>query len=129
MGSSEPYYAGEVRAKIGLMYAHDYWLSLGNTYKCHTEADVNDYEEYKNSWLYLWNINDYNAPNDSVEWTMTRSSSTNAWTLYNNGRITTAHFDNSGSYSTRSIRPVFYLISNIKLSGEGSAEEPFIIHS
>ena len=99
--------------QIGLMYATDYinaaWTNTSN-------------------WLFITNGWNGNTSND--EWTLSRYGyhslvgSYRAWYVASGGYLTYYSLTNS-----LAVRPVFYLQSNITLTGEGNTENPFIIHS
>ena len=112
--------------RIGLMYVSDYALSLGSSALALTRPDLN-MRLLKTGWLHQSN-NDTAKYN--YEWTLaregTRGNGTfDAWDVTNDGGV--------GSYSVVSdmfgVRPVFYLISDVKItdSGDGSLDNPFII--
>ncbi len=93
--------------KVGLMYASDYYnAGATNT----------------TNWLFIANGMSGSPTNE--EWTMTRKTSGYAWYVrsdgdwYNGFNVVT---------STRAVRPVFYLIPDIKLTGSGTESNPFII--
>jgi len=114
-----------VNAKIGAMYVSDYLLSLGEdvlTYTTYTNRSI-----LNDGWMHL-NENDYDAPNVN-EWTMTRAGYNNstqryymAWYISNGGYVDSDLVD-----STYSVRPVFYLTSDVTISGEGTSTNPYII--
>ncbi len=109
-------------AKIGLMYASDYLYASS---------------EDTNNWLFIQNgLNGANntpsgvsQPTTDHEWTMTRYG----W--YNNGYYYAWSVDSSGSVTfgkaldgTGAVRPVFYLRSDIKITGgNGDINTPYII--
>ena len=70
-----------------------------------------------NNWMYI---------GDSSEWTITRMSDTTQFGIYIfvNGNLTYLTVD--GNYGGPTVRPVFYLKSNVTLiSGDGSISNPF----
>ena len=105
-------------AKIGLMYASDYTLSLGSSANQAT---------LKAGWMHPSN-ND--TSKSTVEWTFSRLGANGngfyAWFVYIDGYV----FYNPLS-NTHGIRPVFYLASDVKITadGDGSLENPFIIEN
>ena len=113
-----------VNSKIGLKYASDHNLSLGNESLNLTGADAT--VTLKTGWMHITN-NDSGAPS-TFEWTMTRvgvdSYNDNyAWAINVNGNVAQRVL-----YESYSVRPTFYLTENIKItSGKGSVTEPFII--
>ncbi len=97
-------------SKIGLMYATDY--------KNSGDQDTNNWLFIKNGW----------TDNTAVtEWTMSRyglnGGGYGAWRVRSGGGL-----GGYGLNNTNAVRPVFYLQSNITLTGEGTTENPFIIH-
>ena len=113
-----------VSATIGLMYASDYALSLGETASTMTGAIYTNRETLKIGWMYL-------RKNDSVamstEWTMSRIGvNTNsvyyAWVVILDGSVNMSYVNIANS-----ARPVFYLTSDVKITGEGTSTNPYII--
>ena len=110
--------------KISLMYVSDYLLSLGSdalNYK-----PINNRSILKTGWMHLSN-NDSEASNSS-EWTMTRYSLSSddgvysAWQSSSNGDL---NWSNVSMYCFS--RPVFYLTTDVTISGEGTTTNPFIV--
>ena len=109
-------------AKIGLMYASDYQMSLGSSslsYKGRSNAST-----LKTGWMHQSN-ND--TTNSTYEWTLSRagisSSFYRAWIVYPGGYV-----GNNDVYDTNGVRPVFYLTSNVAYkSGTGTYADPYII--
>ncbi len=100
--------------KIGLMYLSDYYNSILD-------------HSVKNSWLY----NDYGI-GDSLgysedEWTMTSIISNGYYYAWQITSSTSSLSPTPKSYTNNLLRPVMYLGSNVKLSGKGTADFPFII--
>ena len=112
-------------AKIGLMYASDYALSLGSSALALTVST--DYSTLKTGWMHPSN-ND--TTKNSYEWTLSRYGADggdfDAWHVYSDGQVY-GHYV-AGSYGAR---PVFYLTNDVKITadGTGSLENPFIIES
>ncbi len=102
--------------KTGLMYASDYYFSW--TYKLDA-----------NSWLHLKNGTTESESKYSGiwEWTMTRYSSR----AYNYTAYSIAYrlgnFNGTSLDGPEAVRPVFYLIPSITLTGKGTEDDPFII--
>ena len=111
-------------AKIGLMYASDYTLSLGSSALSLTGIGANA-ATLKTGWMHQSN-NDTTKSTD--EWTLSRRGAISngefwGWEVYGDGSV-------NGSAVTISdgVRPVFYLTSNQAfLSGEGSLDDPFML--
>ena len=111
-------------AKIGLMYASDYTLSLGSSALAITGSTSANKAILKTGWMHQ-NNNDTTKSSD--EWTLSRygifSVNFFAWSVVNSGSV---FRDNVSSYSA--VRPVFYLTSNQAiLGGNGSLDDPFMI--
>ena len=115
------------KVKISLMYASDYLLSLGSSALNYTNSTSAHYQAMKTGWMHLSN-NDSGAPS-RYEWTSTRYGVFNdgnyyAWDVNSYGRVSYPSVD-----GVASVRPVFYLTENIKITlGKGSITEPFIIN-
>ena len=122
--NTENTWANTTNAKVGLMYAHDYAYSyISGGLNC---SEYDSYKICKTSWIHLSNC-DSGAP-IATEWTMSRygfsGSYYGAWSaagvghLYHDLYLTTKY----------SVRPVFFLKSNVELiSGTGKSDDPFII--
>ncbi len=113
-------------AKIGLMYASDYTLSLGSSALAITGGTYDNRATLKTGWMHQSN-ND--TTKDSYEWTLSRFGPHSGWYAW---------LVNSGGYvNGESVkyyycaRPVFYLTSDVKItsSGDGTLENPFIIEN
>ena len=108
-------------AKIGLIYASDYALSLGSS----ALALAGNYAStLKTGWMHPSNNDNTKS---SYEWTLSRSGADSgrfrAWTVDSGGNVNDFLVTNSSG-----VRPVFYLTSNQAiLGGNGSLENPFII--
>ena len=100
--------------KIGLMYPSDYgYAAYSDAWK--TNLGLYYSAIAQNNWLYM----------GLDEWTITPYSSTyySVFNLYNYGYLV-----NSFAYNGYSVRPVFYLKSNISYaSGNGTKDSPFRI--
>jgi len=111
-----------VSSKISLMYVSDYLLSLGSSALGYLGND--DYSRLKTGWMHISN-NDEEALS-SYEWTSSRSGATSgyyyAWSIRSLGGVNSVTVD-----TTYSARPVFYLTSDVKISGEGTSTNPYII--
>ncbi len=110
-------------AKIGLMYASDYTLSLGSSALAMTGSTSVNQATLKTGWVHQSN-ND--TTKNTWEWTLSRtgaaSGSFRAWPVFSDGSVNSYTVFNSGA-----VRPVFYLTKNITALGAGSLENPFII--
>ncbi len=108
-------------AKIGLMYASDYQMSLGSSALALTGTS---YSTLKTGWMHQSN-ND--TTKSATEWTLSRrganSGTFNAWVVLSDGGVGYRSVNN-----TYGARPVFYLTSNqAYLGGNGSLDDPFMI--
>ena len=111
-------------AKIGLMYASDYTLSLGSSALAITGGTYYNRATLKTGWMHQSN-ND--TTKNTWEWTLSRSGDFEggflAWSVHGDGYV--------GENIVRDAigaRPVFYLTSNQAiLGGNGSLDDPFMI--
>ena len=108
-GSNPTTYTDE----IGLMYPSDYGYAASPE---NWTTDLRDYDNTTNTdnnWLYM----------GLYEWTITPNSSysTNMFRVHGSGNL-----NNSIAYNSNSARPVFYLESNVELSGgTGTQSDPY----
>ena len=112
-------------AKIGLMYASDYTLSLGSSALAITGDTYTNRATLRTGWMHQSN-NDTTSRTD--EWTLSRygdySGTFRAWILYSDGFV---YYNNVNS--TYGVRPVFHLKDNVKYkSGSGTYADPYIIN-
>ncbi|MBQ8902470.1 MAG: hypothetical protein IJY87_05375, partial [Bacilli bacterium] len=123
----------EVNAKIGLMYASDYLLALGSSVLAYTNAWATEAIELKTGWMHITQNDSAilstskTEPPNTFEWTMSRyglySGNYLAWRVTSDGGVNNHYVTN-----TYSVRPVFYLTSNVKITGgTGTSTDPFII--
>ena len=113
-------------AKIGLMYASDYALSLGSSALAITGSTNANQATLKTGWMHQSN-ND--TTNSSYEWTVasygTFGSRASVWNIYANGSLAYNDIGNK-----RGVRPVFYLTTDTIVSGgDGTINNPFIIEN
>ncbi len=105
---------------VGLMYLSDYLYANSGTAST-------------TNWLFIQNgLNGASntpggsaAPSAEYEWTMTRygySRGYYARRVYNNGTV-----DSNYLGSTNAVRPVFYLKSDVMITGKGTITEPYMI--
>ncbi len=115
--TTEPKTSQTNESKIGLMYASDYYNSWA-------------YANNVNSWLFIANGWVNNSTTD--EWTMSRFEYnsdifwTYAWYVLSSGAF---EYVNGRVEFEYAVRPVFYLIPRVNLTGEGTKEHPYIITS
>ena len=112
-------------AKIGLMYASDYALSLGSSALALTTGTNANKDLLKTGWMHPSN-NDTTKSTD--EWTLSLNGLFGggrmfAWYVHRDGYV--HNIDMTFSYGAR---PVFYLTTDAKFStGDGSLENPYIL--
>ena len=114
-------------AKIGLMYASDYTLSLGSSALAITGSTYANKATLKTGWMHQSN-NDTTKSTD--EWTISRygagsggNVTTLVWGVRGDGYV-----DYTDVFYDFGARPVFYLTSNqAYLGGIGSLDDPFMI--
>ena len=111
-------------AKIGLMYASDYTLSLGPSALAITGSANDNRATLKTGWMHQ-STND--TTKNTLEWTLSRdgagSGYFNAWYVNGFGDVDSGYVYNSGA-----VRPVFYLTWNQAfLGGNGSLDDPFML--
>ncbi len=123
--SIENAWTSTTSAKIGLMYLHDYYYGMSGGNNCSASGA---YSTCKTSWIFLSN-SDSGAPFDG-EWTMSRYGYYDtyggyvAWGVASGGHVYTGYLA-----STSSVRPVFFLTSDVTITGgTGTIEDPFIIN-
>ena len=109
-----------VSAKIGLMYIHDYYYAYASGGAPGSSSNA------RTAWINL-SKNDTSAPSES-EWTMSRygldGSAYRAWRTDSYANIVAPNFNNAIS-----VRPLFYLESNVKLiGGSGTSTDPYLIN-
>ena len=111
-------------AKIGLMYASDYALSLGSSALAITGSTSNK-TTLKTGWMHQSN-ND--SSGSDYEWTLSHCGvyfdSFFVWNVYEDGNIENYHVSNPSA-----VRPVFYLTGDVKITadGDGSLDNPYIL--
>ncbi len=108
-------------AKVGLMYASDFSLSLGND-SLNYNGMLYEFSDMINSWIYP-NNNDNSIY--TAEWIMSRENGYNDFNQADRLEDTMYEADVSTQYA---LRPVFYLTNNLKLvKGDGNINNPFIL--
>ena len=114
-------------AKIGLMYASDYTLSLGSSALAITGGTHDNRATLITGWMYPSN-NDTTA--DAWEWTLSRYGDDGgdirdfyAYRVYLDGYVEACRVDD-----TTGARPVFHLTSDARINGgNGSYSNPYIL--
>ena len=119
----------KVKAKISLMYIHDYVYSYYDGSTEESRGNPKNYDTAKNGWLFFQKDGYNTAVN--YEWLSTRWGVHGTDVPYVDGRNVGANGLVNG-YSLRNeygVRPVFYLNSNIKITdGDGTKTNPYIIN-
>ena len=115
-----------VNAKIGLMYIYDYYYANGwDGTQNYAEEGETPVRYGTDGWIHRSHT-DGNVPNN-WEWLLSR------YGLYSDGHYNAWAVAPSGSSSiywlnnTYSVRPVFYLVSDVNIIGEGTINSPYII--
>ena len=112
----------KIKAKMGMMYIHDYYLAYDN---------VTGYlwKDNSNNWINL--NNNINVSNSEREWFLPSlgkvnndSNSLHQYLVYSEGRI-----DTTEPRWLAAVRPTFYLKNTIRLSGVGTIDNPYIIET
>ena len=111
-------------AKIGLMYASDYTLSLGSSALAITGGTYTNRSTLKTGWLHQSN-NDTTV--NTWEWTLSRRGDYGgtfyAWSVNSVGNV-----NYGGVGNTSGARPVFHLTSDARISGgNGEYTNPYIL--
>ena len=84
---------------------------------------VNAYQNSStDNWLFI--TNGWSGNTAEYEWTMSRKGSGNAWHVHTGG-----YLGYYAVYNTLAVRPVFYLLSTVKLTGTGISTDPYRINS
>jgi len=109
-----------VSAKVGLMYIHDYYYAYASG------GAPGNYNNAMAAWIHL-SKNDTSTPTP-YDWTMVRygyfSGHYFAWYVNPDGSVGRQNLN-----LTRSVRPVFYLTSDVEITGgTGTIDDPFIIN-
>ena len=111
-------------AKIGLMYASDYTLSLGSSALSITGSTSSNRTTLKTGGMHQSN-ND--TTSSTSEWTLSRYGGISgyfyAWGVSSDGNVS----DNRVSL-TLGVRPVFHLTTDVRINdGNGSYSNPYIL--
>ena len=111
-------------AKIGLMYASDYALSLGDTALAMTTGTYTNSSTLKTGWIHPSN-ND--TSKGTWEWTLSRFGAYGngffAWYVGSDGYV---YNDTVGNVS--GVRPVFHLTSDARINGgNGEYSNPYVL--
>jgi len=122
-----------ISAKIGLMYVSDYLLSLGESALDYTSSNSTHRASMKTGWMYISNNDSESlsttasSPPAQAEWTMSRFGANSAGWYYALFVGSDGGVNDRGVYLTNSVRPVFYLTSDVSITGDGTIESPYII--
>ena len=111
--------------KIGLIYASDYVLSLGDEALAITGSTSSNKDKLKTGWLHC--TNNLISSSSAYDLTLARygaySSFFYAWSVADSGFV-----DGYSASSLRGVAPVFYLTPETTISGGmGTYSEPYII--
>ena len=112
-----------IESKVGLMYLHDYYLSLDNETICVIESNLKG--NCKKSWLFEKDVHINYA-----EWLMTNNAYYNDYYLMGATCIyasAESHF-HVVDYAM-SLRPVIFISEKILISGTGKKDNPYLITS
>ena len=123
--NTENAWTDTVDAKIGLIYAHDYYYAYqSGGLNC---SSTGSYSTCKTSWMHIY-VSDSSAPS-TYEWTVSRYGYNGVYRYYTAFNVGTNGDVNGNNIATAlSIRPVFFLKYNIQLiGGTGTSTDPFII--
>ncbi len=103
--------------KIGLLGLSDYYYGLVGGNNCSSSGST-----CKSSWIHI-SKNDTGAPNNSLEWTITRHQN-GPWAINNSGEL----WNNYNPSANCNVRPVFFLKASVKIaSGSGTITDPYIL--
>ncbi len=118
-------FSENIQARIGLMYISDYYYSYSTSGKDSSTTVCSD-GKCKNSWIYI--SNNGNSGDSQSEWTMVQEG-LNGYDGYSIWRFNAdGQFSQAGQSQVGSVRPVFYLNSDVKIDGgTGASVDPFII--
>ena len=106
--------------KVGLMYPSDYAYTFAygvddvcynDGYNCKTASSAIP----SSSWLYI---------TSQAQWTLAPSSSGAGLVFFVSS---SGYVDLTLAYSSRGVRPVVYLKSDITLTGTGTSSDPYVI--
>lgn len=117
----------KVTDEIGLMYIHDYMYS-GKSGGRNCYKSDSDYATCKNSWLHI--SNNGKSSDSNAEWTIAKNgqmgteNSYVTWGIQTNGGVN----DNNYLDDALMVRPVFYLSSDVSITGSGTSTDPFVVH-
>ena len=113
-GTVEPTTSQSAVSKVALMYGTDY---------------KNSGDQNTNNWLYVkngWSTSSTLSGYALYEWTISSAGYYGtylAWAVYDNGILSSGY----GVGAKFAVRPVFYLQSEINLTGTGKSDDPFRI--
>ena len=99
------------KSKIGLMYMSDHYYAYDNG-----DGTTNCDDSLCNSWIH-----------NGREWTMTFVGFDSGYGYITSGIIYSNQIGSNPINLENNIRPVFYLINIIKLSGLGTMDNPYLI--
>ena len=103
--------------KIGLATVSEYLRTNSNIDNCRTVTLINNNSACKDT-TWMFNGNNW--------WTISRRADSNSY-VYAVNNAGGFFYDSDAYYANYAVRPVLYLNSNIKLSGSGTSQDPYII--
>ena len=122
--NAESAWSNTINAKIGLIYVYDYYYAYqSGGLNC---SDSSSYSKCKNAWIHL-SVCDSSA-SSKIEWTISRYGMTSGgysdtWYVNSDGAVN--HYS---QYFSNSVRPTFFLKSDIEfLGGTGTFDNPYLI--
>ena len=102
---------------VGLMYPSDYVYTYANGVDatCYSDASDCDTSTPRSGWLF----------NSAMQWTLAPYSARadRVFSVVSTGYVYYYYY----AYSTRGVRPVVYLRSDISITGTGASDDPYII--
>ena len=126
-------WSNKLLSKVGLMYGHDYCLTISNNINCNNSKNE---EICKSSWIHLSNNDsdkistDHQNPPRLSEMLINPVGFDCYWGNYHVRAIKDFGTDSGGYYSEPfSVRPVIYINQDIFLMGTGTQSDPYRIIS
>ncbi len=122
----ESNFADNIEAKIGLMYLSDYYYSYATDGSNSSNTNCYFNNSCMDSWINL--CNNGKISEGSSEWTIQRYGSDFAGNQYTWIRCECSYWNVRELNSGNEVRPVFYLNSDVRISGgRGASSDPFIV--
>ncbi len=118
------------KEKIGLIYLHDYYYQAKQE-SCQGNKNPNYTYCQTQGWMHMKNNGGATSGMEQYELIMTRmgrpyssADDFRAWRIGPEGYVNDTNLNEA-----QAVRPVFYLMSNIEIKGEGTYNNPFYIAS